>query len=94
MYNFPYFQPPSPHVEIAQVDTEQDAWNTAVASGLTKILFSRDDKTVYVKSMAVNGQVLMDIFDRRTEDAKLPPSDYVTKEELTKALEGLKGAEK
>lgn len=93
MINYPYFMPqPTPHAEIGQVDSEQEAWNTAVPSGFTKIMFTRDDNTVFVKCMSVNGQVSMDIFDRRSE-AKSAPS-YVTREELEKALADIKEANK
>jgi hypothetical protein len=42
----------------------------------------------------MNGQVSMDIFDRRAPAPVPAASDYVTREELTAALEALKPAKK
>lgn len=91
MYGFPY-QMPQPMTDIGQVNSEQEAVNSYVAAGRSKIMFSADDRTVYVKCVSMNGQTSMDIFDRR--EAVPPPSDYVTREELTQILEALKPAKK
>lgn len=84
----PYFQ--QPRTDIGQVNSEQEAVNAYVAAGTSKILFTADDRTVFVKSVGMNGQVSMDIFDRRVSEPVLPPSTFVTKEELAEALEALK----
>ena len=86
MYNYGFYQP---RTDIGQVNSEQEAINAYVAAGCSKILFSADDKTVYVKCVGMNGQVSMDIFDRRQSEPKTPASDFVTKKELTEALEAL-----
>lgn len=95
MYSgYPYQVPQmQPAVDIGQVGSEQEAVNSYVAAGRSKILFSADDKTVYVKCVSMNGQTSMDIFDRRSE-AVLPAPDYVTREELKEMLEALKPAKK
>ena len=89
-YGFPYQQ--QPVTDIGQVGSEQEAVNAYVAAGRSKIMFSSDDKTVYVKCVSMNGQTSMDIFDRRVQEPVLPASDYVTREELTEMLNGLKTA--
>ena len=92
MYNGftnPYYQPPV--TDIGQVGSEQEAVNAYVAAGRSKIMFSADDKTVYVKCVGMNGQATMDIFDRRQIAPQQAP-EYVTKEELTQMLEALKTA--
>lgn len=91
-YNYPYYQ--QPRTDIGQVNSEQDAINAYVAAGSSRIMFTPDDKSVYVKCVSMSGQVTMDIFDRRAPAPVPPASDYVTKEELTKILEGLKSPRK
>lgn len=93
MYNmYPYYQQPT--TDIGQVSSEQEAVNAYVAAGHSKIMFTQDDKTVFVKCVSMNGQTSMDIFDRRQKQPVLPASDYVTREELDKALEALKSPKK
>ena len=88
-YGFPYQQ--QPMTDIGQVGSEQEAINAYVAAGRSKIMFSSDDRTVYVKCVSMNGQTSMDIFDRRGQEQA--PA-YVTRDELAAALEALKPAKK
>ena len=90
---FPY-SIPQPMTDIGQVNSEQEAVNAYVAAGRSKIMFSQDDRTVYVKCVSMNGQTSMDIFDRRTIEPVLPTPDYVTREELKEMLETLKSPKK
>lgn len=82
-YGFPY-----PSVDIGQVNSEQEAVNAYVAAGKSKIMFMVNDQSVFVKSVSMNGQTSMDVFDRRTSVPAAP--EYVTKEDLALALEALK----
>lgn len=91
-YGFPNYQ--QPMTDIGQVGSEQEAVNAYVAAGRSKIMFSSDDRTVYVKCVSMNGQVSMDIFDRRPPAPVLPAPEYVTKEELNQMLEALKSPKK
>jgi hypothetical protein len=91
-YGFPSYQ--QPMTDIGQVNSEQEAVNAYVAAGRSKIMFSADDKSVYVKCVSMNGQVSMDIFDRRVQAAAPAAVEYVTKEELAAAIEALKPAKK
>lgn len=92
MYNtFPQFYPQQqPMTDIGQVNSEQEAVNAYVAAGRSKIMFTPDDRTIYVKCVSMNGQVSMDIFDRRAPEPVSATPQYVTKEELTEILKGLK----
>ena len=92
-YGYPYMQQ-QPMTDIGQVGGEQEAVNAYVAAGRSKIMFTADDRTVFVKSVSMNGQVTMDIFDRREKTAQTAASDYVTREELDAAISALKGAKK
>lgn len=93
MYSYsPFYQ--QPRTDIGQVNSEQEAINAYVAAGSSKIMFSSDDKSVFVKCVSMNGQTSLDIFDRRPQETILPASDYVTREELDKALRALKTASK
>jgi len=92
-YGFPSYQP-QPTTDIGQVNNEQEAINAYVAAGRSKIMFSSDDRTVYVKCVSMNGQTSMDVFDRRTTEVLPAAPHYVTREELNEALEALKPAKK
>ena len=87
-YGFPYQQQPT--TDIGQVNSEQEAVNAYVAAGRSRIMFSADDKTVYVKCVSMNGQVSMDVFDRRAAAPAPAAAEYVTREDLEKALAALK----
>jgi hypothetical protein len=87
-YGFPNYQ--QPMTDIGQVNSEQEAVNAYVQAGRSRIMFSADDKTVYVKCVSMNGQVSMDTFDRRAQEPVLPASGYVTREELNQIIEALK----
>ena len=86
--NYSYYQ--QPRTDIGQVSSEQEAVNAYVAAGSSRIMFSQDDKTVYVKCVSMNGQTSMDIFDRRPSETSPPVSEYVTRDELEQALKALK----
>ena len=93
MYSYGYpFQQQQPMTDIGQADSEQEALNAYVQAGHSKIIFTRDDKTLIVKCVSMNGQASTDIFDRRPPAPVLPTPDYVTREELTEMLKGLKPA--
>ena len=79
-----------PRTDIGQVNSEQEAINAYVAAGTSRIMFSSDDQSVYVKCVSINGQTSMDIFDKRGSEAILTPSYYITRKEFTEALEALK----
>lgn len=85
--NYNYYQP---RVDIGQVSSEQEAVNAYVAAGTSRIMFSSDDQTVFVKCVSMNGQSTMDIFDKRVVRPAEPAPAYVTHEELTAALKALK----
>lgn len=93
-YGFPYQQQQQPMTDIGQVNSEQEAVNAYVAAGRSKIMFSADDRTIYVKCVAMNGQASMDIFDRRGQAPAAEVPAYVTKEELEAALAALKEEKK
>ena len=90
MYNYPMFPQYQPSTDIGQVSSEQEAVNAYVAAGRSKIMFTPDDQTIYIKCVSMNGQTSMDIFDRRAPAPCKTAPEYVTKEELAAALEGLK----
>ena len=93
MYSFgyPYTQPQQqPLADIGQVNSEQEAVNAYVQAGRSRIMFTADDRTVYVKCVSMNGQTSLDIFDRRPSETIPPVSEYVTRDELAQALKALK----
>ena len=90
--NYSYYQ--QPRTDIGQVSSEQEAVNAYVAAGSSRIMFSQDDKTVYVKCVSMNGQTSMDIFDRRLPEPVAAPPQYVTRDVLNQMLEALKSPKK
>jgi hypothetical protein len=90
MYTMGYPYQQQPMTDIGQVNSEQEAVNAYVAAGRSRIMFSADDRSVYVKCVSMNGQVSMDIFDRRGAEAQTQQAEYVTKDELAAALEALR----
>lgn len=94
MNSYPYMSYQQPTVDIGQVASEQEAVNAYVAAGRSKIMFTPDDRTVFVKCVSMNGQTSLDIFDRRVPAAQPAAPAYVTREELAAALEALKPAKK
>ena len=95
MYSYPYMNyQQQPMTDIGQVNSEQEAINAYVPAGRSRIMFTADDKTVFVKCVSMNGQTSLDIFDRQVPAASPAPSEYVTREELAAMLEALKPAKK
>jgi hypothetical protein len=91
MYNYGFpMNYQQPRTDIGQVNSEQEAVNAYVAAGSSKIMFTPDDKTVYVKCVSMSGQTTMDVFDRRVSEPVLPTPEYVTREELDRVLKALK----
>ena len=91
-YGFPYQQ--QPMTDIGQANSEQEALDSYVQAGRSKIIFTADDKTVIVKCVSMNGQTSVDIFDRRASAPVPAPPEYVTREELNQILEALKSPKK
>ena len=81
-----------PRTDIGQVNSEQEAVNAYVAAGTSRIMFTADDKTVFVKCVSMNGQTTLDVFDKRPSGGELPAPEYITRKEFTEALEALKTA--
>ena len=95
MYNMnPWYPQTQPMTDIGQANSEQEAFDSYVQAGRSKIIFTADDRTVIVKSVSMNGQASMDIFDRREKTPQSAVPDYVTRDELEKALDALKPAKK
>lgn len=90
---YPMMNFQQPRTDIGQVSSEQEAVNAYVAAGCSKIMFTPDDKTVYVKCVSMSGQTTMDIFDRRTIRPQICDTDYVTHDELSEILKSLKSPE-
>ena len=94
MMQYPYMNYQQPRTDIGQVNNEQEAVNAYVAAGCSKIMFTPDDRTVFVKCVSMNGQSTLDIFDKRTVRPEICDTEYVTRKELDEALKAIKGAYK
>ena len=77
-------------VQLVQVGSEDEAWSYPVAAGSTQMMMARDDSAIYIKSAYPNSQPSLDVFVKSRIRPQKPASDYVTREELTEMLEGLK----
>lgn len=81
--------PPTIHADIIQVGSEQEAWNEQVAAGASKMMITRDESLIFIKSAYPDRQPTLDVY-RKEEQKPAPSGDYVTKEELAEILKGLK----
>lgn len=82
--------PPTIHADIIQIGSEEDAWNQNVPVGSSQMMMLRDDSAIYIKSVYADKQPTMEVYRRDHIRPREPASDYVTREEFTKAMEGLK----
>lgn len=84
--------PPTIHAEIIQVDSEQTAENYPLAAGSSQMMISKDDSTIYVKTMYANGQYNLDVFVKRPKTPRKPEINmdaYITREEFEDRLKSL-----
>lgn len=84
-YN-PYVQQPQQmpgrYVEVVPVDNAEAAANFPVSVGGTQMMLARDDSFIAVKSVSINGQATLDIYDRRPPAKPVEPADYVRRDEI------------
>lgn len=91
-------QMPGRYVEVVPVDNAEAAANFPVSVGGTQMMLARDDSFIAVKSVSINGQATLDIYDKRPPappEPQFKPGDYVRKDEIealiTAALEARGG---
>lgn len=88
MYQQPQQQlmtPPTIHAEIVQVDNEQAAANYPVGAGASQMMIARDDSAIYVKTALANGQISLEVFEKRAPvpaEPAINPGDYVRRDEI------------
>lgn len=78
--------PPTIHADIIQIGGEQEAWNYPAGS----IMMARDESAMFIKSTGANGTPTLVVYEKRAKPAPGAAPDYVTKEELEKALKALR----
>jgi hypothetical protein len=81
---------PTIHAEIIQIPGEKEAWNQPVSAGASQMMITRDEKYIFIKSAYPNSQPTMDVYERQAQRYQEGASDYVTREEFTRAIEALK----
>jgi len=93
--------PPTIRAEIVQVDGEEAAKTFPVGAGATQMLMAKDDSAIYIKTALPNGQMNLDVYEKRPPAPPAPvfdPSLYVRRDEvemlISAALAAQKGATK
>ena len=70
----------SKHVEIIQIQSEQEVTDAVVQPNAPKMFMTRDEQTIIVKSVGPAGYET-DYYDRRPPAPKPDPVHYLTREE-------------
>lgn len=76
---------PTIHADIVQVDNEQAGTNYPVGAGESQMMITKDEGIIMIKTATKNGQMLLDIYDKRPPEPEKPafnPADYVRKDEI------------
>ena len=101
--NYPQYQMPVQQtaqkvIEVVPVDTVEEGAKIQVQVGGSVLAYARDDSFIVVKSVGMNGENAINIYDKRPPAPPVPqfnPSEYVRKDEisalLAAALEAQKG---
>lgn len=84
--------PPTIHADIVQVGNDQEAEAFSVAVGAVQMMMAKDDSAIYIKGAYPNSQYKLDIYRKELVRPQKDVSDFVTKDELSEALKGLKTA--
>ena len=86
---------PTVHADILQVKDEDEGRKTPVDVGTSKMMITKDEGEIYVKSAFANGEYDFVIYQRQPKKTPEPEklaidlSDYLTKEEFEKRIAAL-----
>lgn len=75
----------SKYVEVVPINTEDEGINCPMAAGTSGVFFARDDSFIVVKTVGVNGQTSVSVYDKRPPAPAEPPVDlsaYVRRDEI------------
>ena len=92
-----YQQPQTKYVEVAPVQSVQEAEAAPMAAGASSLFFANDDSFICVKSVGVNGQVSFNVYDKRPPAPAAPvfnPAEYVRKDELQTLIQAAVGGQR
>lgn len=86
---------PTVHADILQVNDEEEGRKTPVDVGTSKMMITKDESEIFVKSAFANGEYDFIIYQRQpkknpeSEKPAIDLSDYLTKEEFEKRIAAL-----
>lgn len=86
---------PTVHADILQVKDEDEGRKTPVDVGTSKMMITKDESEIFVKSAFANGEYDFIIYKRQPKKNPEPEkpaidlSDYLTKEEFEKRIAAL-----
>lgn len=86
---------PTVHADILQVKDEEEGRKTPVDVGTSKMMITKDESEIFVKSAFANGEYDFIIYRRQPKKNPEPEkpaidlSDYLTKEEFEKRIAAL-----
>ena len=84
-------------IEVVPVDTVEDGAKIQVQVGGSVLAIAKDDSFIVIKSVGMNGQDSVNVFDKRPPAPPAPvfdPAAYVTKDELEARLAAIKPVRK
>ena len=86
---------PTVHADILQVKDEDEGRKTPVDVGTSKMMITKDESEIFVKSAFANGEYDFIVYKRQpkknpeSEKPAIDLSDYLTKEEFEKRIAAL-----
>lgn len=91
--NTPQLTRPTVHADIVQIETEAAGETEPVDAGTSRMMITKDEKTILIKSVLANGETTMDIYRKQPPAQKPPETEYVTRAEFERRMNEMIRAE-
>ena len=78
--------PPTIHAEIVQISGKDEAINFPVGTGQTQMMMTKDESSIFIKSVFANGQSTLIEYGKKLEEPSSSKADYITREEFEKRI--------
>jgi hypothetical protein len=78
--------PPTIHAEIVQISGKDEAINFPVGTGQTQMMMTKDEASIFIKSVFANGQSTIIEYSKKLEEPGVSKVDYITRDEFEKRI--------